>query len=47
MVAIRSDRNVTYGSINDITEELRDAGASAFAAERLAQRHDRAHRQAR
>jgi biopolymer transport protein ExbD len=27
VVAIRSDRNVTYGTINEITEELRDAGA--------------------
>ena len=27
VVAIRSDRNVPYGTINEITEELRDAGA--------------------
>ena len=27
VVAIRSDRNVPYNMINDITEELRDAGA--------------------
>jgi biopolymer transport protein ExbD len=27
VVAIRSDRDVAYGTINQITEELRDAGA--------------------
>jgi len=27
VVAIRSDRNVPYGVINDVTEELREAGA--------------------
>lgn len=27
VVAIRADRNVPYGTINEITEELRDAGA--------------------
>lgn len=27
VVALRADRDVPYGAINDITEELRDAGA--------------------